>query len=116
MFKLIQRSRICLNIHGDIASVDAANMRLFEATGMGTCLLTDWKANMCTLFDEGVEAVTYKDADDCVDKIHWLLSHPDRIEKISLAGQRKCLEKHSVRERAREMYDILMKELGEDIL
>lgn len=112
MFDLLGQSNICLNIHGDISSIDAANMRLFEATGMGACLLTDWKENMCTLFDEGVEVVTYKNADDCVEKIKWLLNHPDLVKNIGLAGQRKCVEMYSVKARAKEIYDVIVLELN----
>lgn len=112
MFELLKRSKICLNIHGDIATDDAANMRLFEATGMGCCLVTDWKKNMCTLFDDGKEVVTYQNIEDCVDKLKWLLNHPDKIKDIAEAGQKRCLKDHTISMRAQRIYDIIKMELA----
>lgn len=111
MFRLLREADICLNIHGDIASKDAANMRLFEATGMGTCLVTDWKANMCSLFDDGSEVITYKDAKDCAEKIKWLLQHPEHRERIAQAGQKRCLTQHTIRQRVQQLYAIIIQEL-----
>lgn len=115
MFDVLKRSKICLNIHGDIATEDAANMRLFEATGMGCCLVTDWKRNMCALFDEGKEVVTYKDIDDCIDKLKWLLNHPERAADIAEAGQKRCLKDHVIAKRAGDIYNIIKMELRNKI-
>jgi hypothetical protein len=45
MYKILGRSRIVLNHRGDIAPF-ANNLRLYEATGMGALLITDWKKNL----------------------------------------------------------------------
>ena len=37
MFQQLHDSRVALNTHIDISPVNASNMRLFEATGVGTC-------------------------------------------------------------------------------
>jgi spore maturation protein CgeB len=50
MFQTLQRSRISLNSHIDASRKSASNMRLFEATGVGTCLVTDYKENLPSLF------------------------------------------------------------------
>src|SRR5439155_26719771 len=42
MYQAICNSRITLNIHADSSDKFASNMRLFEVTGVGGCLLTDW--------------------------------------------------------------------------
>ena len=46
MYQTLRDSIITLNIHADSSTTHASNMRLFEATGVGTCLLTDWKENL----------------------------------------------------------------------
>ncbi len=115
MFDALKRSKICLNIHGDIATEDAANMRLFEATGMGCCLVTDWKRNMCALFDEGNEVITYKDIDDCIDKLRWLLSHPNRTWEIAEMGKKRCLKDHIITKRSSDIYQIITIELRNKI-
>ncbi len=50
MYQVLRRSRITLNSHIDLAGREAGNMRLFEATGVGAFLLTDFKDNLHTLF------------------------------------------------------------------
>ena len=53
MFQGLRDSQVTLNTHIDISPRSASNMRLFEATGAGSCLLTDRKENLdWTLFEE----------------------------------------------------------------
>jgi len=56
MYKALSRAKIGFNIHADIASDYAANMRMFEVTGVGSCLITDWKPNLHELFEDGEES------------------------------------------------------------
>src|SRR5262249_36726054 len=45
MYRLLQRSVVTLNHHGDVAPF-ANNMRLYEGTGMGCLLVTDHKEDL----------------------------------------------------------------------
>jgi spore maturation protein CgeB len=47
-----------LNIHADSSPTHASNMRLLDATGEGTCLVTEWKENLHELFEPEKEVVT----------------------------------------------------------
>ena len=96
MLRTLARSLITLNIHIDCASGNAGNMRMFEATGMGTCLLTEHSENIVDLFEPGREVVTYRSRDELVDSIHQLLSRPELAEEVARAGQRKTLEYHTI--------------------
>jgi spore maturation protein CgeB len=107
MYKVLEKSNICFNIHGDIAKGCAGNLRLFEATGVGVCLLTDWKQNISELFDPENEVVTYRSMDECVEKIKWLDEHPLERKKIGEAGQRRTLIDHTVEKRAKKVDFIL---------
>lgn len=98
-FKLLSKTKICFNIHGEIARGCAGNARLFEATGVGTCLVTDWKENLADLFDAEKEIVTYKSKEECVDKIKWLLRNLNEAKTIGLAGQARTLKDHTVQNR-----------------
>ena len=53
MYQALRRSSITLNSHIDMAGREAGNMRLFEATGVGAFLLTDFKDNLHTLVRAG---------------------------------------------------------------
>lgn len=111
MLKVLAASKLSLNVHGSIAGAYAANMRLFEITGTGACILTDWKKNMADLFEPDVEAVVYKSAEECVDKAKYLLAHPEEMQKIGMAGQKRCLKDHTYDNRVRLIDEIIKREL-----
>ena len=100
MFQQLQRSRVSLNTHIDISATHASNMRLYEATGVGSCLLTDAKGNLRELFEPDVEVVTYRNLEECVEKVNYLLDHEDERRAIATAGQRRTLRDHSFDNRA----------------
>ena len=47
MYRALARSKITINRHINVAENNANNMRLFEATGTGSLLITDRKDNLC---------------------------------------------------------------------
>lgn len=102
-FKLLSKARICFNIHGGIAKSCAGNLRLFEATGVGTCLVTDWKENLSDLFVPDQEVVTYKSKEECLEKIKWLLLNPSGADKIAAAGQKRTMKDHTTKNRVDEL-------------
>lgn len=106
-YGLLARSQIAFNSHIDFAGQDAGNVRLFEATGMGACLLTDWKANLLNLFQPDVEVVVYRDGEEAIEKTVDLLEHPEKRKAIAAAGQRRTLAEHSYSRRAEQLVDIL---------
>jgi spore maturation protein CgeB len=87
-------------------------MRLFEATGVGTCLLTDRKSNLASLFEPDREVAVYGSPDECVERARWLLDHPRECREIALAGQRRTLRDHTFARRATVLDSILREELG----
>jgi len=95
MYQTLADALVVLNIHADSSPEYASNMRLFETTGVGSCLLTDWKKNIHELFEPDYEIVTYKSSAECVEKIKWLNEHPDKAQEIAMAGQKKCLENYT---------------------
>ena len=107
MFKKIRQSKVVLNCHIDISKRSASNMRLFEVTGTGSCLLTDRKKNLNTLFEPDYEVVTYSSEEECIEKARWLLDHPREREEIARAGQRKTLKDHTFENRAIQFISII---------
>ena len=106
MFQIIRNSKIAINHHGDIPPF-ANNMRLFEATGVGTLLLTDWKENLHEMFEPGKEIVAYHDAEECIELIKYYLEHEKERETIASAGQRRTLMEHSYSNRMQEFLEII---------
>lgn len=111
MFKVLANSKICLNIHGGVAGDYAANMRLYEATGVGSCLITDWKKNLNELFEIDKEIVSFKTSDECVEKVKWLLDHPAERIQIAKAGQQRTLKDHTFEKRAQQLDEVIRREL-----
>jgi len=111
MFNLFNHSKIVLNFHIGIAGDYAGNMRMFEVTGVGSCLLTDNKININELFSPDNEVVVYDNVEDCIEKARWLLDHEDERKRIALSGQQKTLKFHTVENRCRTIIEIIEKEL-----
>lgn len=107
MYKVLAKSKICFNIHGEIAKKCAGNIRLFEATGIGSCLITDHKDNMKTLFEIGQEVVTYTNINDCLEKVKWLINNPAERIKIAKAGQERVLKSHTVKNRVEQINSVI---------
>jgi spore maturation protein CgeB len=59
----------------------AANMRMFETTGVSSLLLTDKKKNLNEYFDVGNEVFDYEDFEDAARKVKFLLQNPAIIKK-----------------------------------
>jgi spore maturation protein CgeB len=95
MYRVLAGSRITLNAHIDMAGDAAVNMRMYEATGVGTLLLTDAGRNLGELFVPGKELVTYETPEDAVEKIRYYLAHEDERKKIALAGQQRTLGQYT---------------------
>jgi len=113
MFQTLWNSKVSLNIDADNDPRFAINLRLFEATGVGTCLVTDWKENLPQLFALDTEVVTYKSAAECLEKVRWLLDHPRERQAIAAAGQARVLREHTFAHRAVKLDGIIKKVLGD---
>ncbi len=111
MLNLFLDSKIVLNFHIGMAGDYAGNMRMFEVTGVGSCLLTDNKKNMPDLFDTDKEVVVYDNEEDCIAKIRWLLDHDEERKSIAESGQQRTLKYHTVENRCRTIIDIINNEL-----
>jgi spore maturation protein CgeB len=106
MFRVLRDSRIAINHHIGIAAEYANNMRLFEATGVGTMLLTDDKVNLGEMFEIDKEVVTYKTREECLEKIRYYLAHDSEREGIAKAGQRRTLSDHTYASRLADFQEL----------
>jgi spore maturation protein CgeB len=111
MFQKIADSKVSFNIHIDEAYKQDANMRMYEVTGMGTCLLTDWKEDIKEYFDPNYEIVTYKIKEEASEKVNFLLNNPKEREKIALNGQKRTLRDHTLNKRVEKVNEIVLKYL-----
>ena len=94
MYRALAQSRATLNVHIDIAGGHSGNMRMFEATGMGTCLITNKSPSNSNYFDVKNEILTFRSKEDLLTLVKDIRSK--KIGKISKAGQRRTLNEHSI--------------------
>jgi SAM-dependent methyltransferase len=111
MFSVLHRSFITINNHINVAENNANNMRLFEATGCGALLITDYRDNLNELFEIGKEIVAYRSPDECAALIKYYMAHPDEAEKIAHAGQARTLRDHTYTKRMEQTAEILERHL-----
>ena len=111
MYDILSRTKISFNRHINVSENNANNMRLFEATGMGSLLLTDQKENLSDLFEIDREIVTYNCKEEALEKYDYLINNPKEIEKIAKCGQLRTLKEHTYDLRIKELIEILKKYL-----
>lgn len=104
MHRALRRGRIVVDTQGsiglrrpdgsyamDLAQGETVNMRLFEATGVGSLVLTEHLSGLHKLFVLEKEVVTYQTPHEMVKKILYFLEHEDERKKIADAGKVRCL-------------------------
>ncbi|MEO8205531.1 MAG: glycosyltransferase [Chthoniobacterales bacterium] len=107
MYHYLVQSPVTLNKHISASPKHATNMRLFEATGVGACLLTDQASDLGELFEPDQEVAVYRSPEECEEKARWLLDHPQAARDMALRGQRRTLRDHNFRQRAEEFNAIV---------
>jgi spore maturation protein CgeB len=111
MYQVLRSAKIAFNRHIDVAGDYANNLRLYEATGVGTLLITDWKANLHEMFEPDKEVVAYRSSEECAEMIQHYLEHDEEREAIARAGQQRTLRDHTYYKRMQELVDIVQKYL-----
>lgn len=104
MVKLINRSKIVLNIHAE--NFLDTETRVFEVLGCGGFLVTE------TLSDEspfinGVHLVEAPDYESLESKLTYYLNNENERLQIALAGQREVLNQHTYTNRAQQVVSLL---------
>ncbi len=109
MFRILRSSKITLNHHIDMTESYANNMRLFEATGVGTLLITDWKENLNEMFTLGKEIVAYRSSKECIELIQYYLENAEEREAIAHRGQERTLREHTYFDRMQALVKTIQK-------
>ena len=111
MYDVMARSYSTFNMHLDATGEFVGNVRLFEASGAGSCLLTDEKADLSDYFEPDKEVVTFSTAAEAVEKAAWLRDHPEACVEIGKAAQRRVLKDHTYTNRAEKIDSLIKAEL-----
>jgi hypothetical protein len=111
MYKLFSQSKITFNSHSQPAGITVDNMRMFQATGMKSCLLVNYGENLSDLFVEDKEVVVYSSIPECIEKARYLLDNDKVREEIAKKGQLRTLKDHTVLNRCKQIDEIIQKKL-----
>jgi spore maturation protein CgeB len=107
MFRILARSRISLNHHIEISGAYANNMRLYETTGVGTLLLTDWKQNLSEMFEPEAEVAVFRTTAECIETIGYYLKDEAKRDRVARAGQARTLRDHTYRQRMAQLVELV---------
>ena len=78
---------------------------------MGACLVTDRKSNLAELFEPEVEVVTYGSADECAERVRFLLANDSQRRAIAEAGQRRTLSQQTFAARVESLVELISRHL-----
>ncbi len=109
MYRVLSHSKIAVNHHIGVAGSFANNMRLFEATGLGCLLMTDWKVNLNDLFRIDTEVLCFRRPEECAETIRYYLGNPQKRESIAQSGQKRALRDHTYARRMDELAGMVQK-------
>jgi len=107
--RLFAQSKIVLGIGtvGHCTDFYALKMRDFDASMSGSCYVTHDNADLRMVYEIGKEIVTYRTADECVEKIKFYLQRDIEREEIAKAGNRRAMLDHSWDKRFGAMFGLL---------
>ena len=107
MFKIMSSYNISLNGHINITGQTACNMRLFESTGVGCCLLTDNMSDISKFFEPDHEILVYNSKEEALEKSKYLLDNPKEAKRIGQNGQQRTLSQHITEKQVAKLSVIL---------
>jgi glycosyltransferase involved in cell wall biosynthesis len=109
MVRLYSKSSINLGFGGVIGFSEAYCLkgRDFEIPMSGGLYLTENHPELEGVYKIGEEIAAYTDFDDLLDKIRYLLSHPEAAERIRQQGHARARRDHSWEMRFARVFDII---------
>ena len=105
-FKKLNESLFIINKHINEVNY-AANIRIYEAAGVGSCLVNDHLKDLDKILDPDNEVVTYKSIDELKDKVSYLRLNPNKAIEIGENAKKKILNKHTFEIRTREFEHLI---------
>jgi spore maturation protein CgeB len=111
MYQTLCDSFISFNIHEALLNGKVGNMRLFEATGVGTALLNDNGSNLTQLFEPDKEIIVYNSLPEAVEKLNYYLKKPDLLIEIGKNAQLRTLNDYNYTNNTQQMIGFIKNHL-----
>jgi|YelNatPaOPRAMG01_1025707.scaffolds.fasta_scaffold01671_24 spore maturation protein CgeB len=107
MVKVFNSAKIVLNIHVEDDLPYKVNMRVFEATGCGTLLLTDEPYGLEKHFNIGSEIVVYNSESELIRATKHYLNNNEEREDIGSRAQSRAYKEHTYEERVKSLLGVI---------
>ncbi|MFC1938015.1 glycosyltransferase [Chloroflexota bacterium] len=101
--KALNAAKIGLNLQKTALALTATTDRLWEITGCGTILFTEYVSGLESFFEIGSEVVCFHDTQELRELIDYYLDNPEERQKIARKGQERCHRDHSIKNRVSEI-------------
>ena len=115
MFNILRNTKILVNKHIEDTTY-AGNMRLFEGTGLGCLLITDYKKGLEKLFEIENDVIVYKNDNQIYEKIEYYLKNEIRRIIIAKKGYKKTKNLHNYANRIFVLDKFIKKKLKDENL
>ena len=115
MFDVLKNTKILINKHIEDTEY-AGNMRLFEGTGLGCLLITDYKKDLEKLFKIDDDIVIYDSEKQIFEKINYYLNNNNIRINIAKNGYNKTRSFHNYLNRVNELDKFIKKKLKNENL
>jgi len=105
---LYQRAKIGINVHnrGDYS---AGNFRMFDLPANGVMQISDGGHYLDEFFSVGEEVVSYREADELIDKVKYYLTHDKERERIALNGFKRVRKDYKIADLLLKAGDLIKK-------
>lgn len=105
LYKVYKASKIVLNAHASDDIRYSGNIRMYEVTGVGSFLLSDFKEDMKDIFILDKEVITYNSFEEASKQIQYFLSNDTKKKAIAKAGHERTLQDYTFTKIAKEVYN-----------
>jgi len=105
LFSILEQSKITLNFNN--GENHYLNKRIFEATGSGALLITEYDKNLFNYFQIGKEIIHFKQIDECIAFIEFFLSNSKEAMDIARSGQEKTLQNYTYEKNIKKISSVL---------
>lgn len=107
MPKIFNLSKINLNI--TMRPIQTGlSLRVFDVCGAGGFLITNYQAELASIYEIGKEVECYESLPDLKEKIRYYLEHEGPRKEIAYNGYVRTKEFHTVKNRIKTMFEYIL--------
>lgn len=96
-----------INLNLSLRSIHSGiPLRVLDIMACGGFVLTNWQPEIAEYFADGQEIVTFRNLEECIDKIAYYLEHEEERQEIAVAGQCCVQELFSYEKGLERLFDV----------